>query len=67
MVYLEDAAGNVVYFADFNGSSANIPINENGYVTPIYIDNNMTLKVTTTLVSGSYGTISASALLSRVR
>jgi len=65
--YLEDAAGNKAYLCDFNGTSGAIPINEGGFVTPIYFDNKTSLKVSTTLIAGSYGTITATALLSRVR
>lgn len=65
--YLEDAAGNKSYLCDFNGTSGAIPINEGGFVTPIYFDNNAVLKVSTTLIAGSYGTITATAQLMRVR
>jgi len=65
--FLEDASGNKAYLCDFNGTSGVVPINEGGFVTPIYFDNKTALKVNTTLIAGSYGTITATALLSRVR
>jgi hypothetical protein len=65
--FLEDASGNTAYLCDFNGTASNIPINEGGFVTPIYFDNKVSLKVNTSLISGSYGTITATALISRVR
>jgi len=65
--FLEDSSGNKAYMCDFNGTSGAIPINEGGFVTPIYFDNNAVLKVSTTLIAGSYGTITATAQIMRVR
>jgi hypothetical protein len=65
--FFVDDGSNVVYFCDFNGTSDIVPINEGGFVTPIYFDSSMTLKVNTTLIAGSYGTINGAALIARVR
>jgi len=65
--FFVDDGSNVVYFCDFNGTSGVVPINEGGFVTPIYFDSSMSLKVSTTLIAGSYGTINGAALIARVR
>ena len=65
--FFVDDGSNVVYFCDFNGTADAVPINEGGFVTPIYFDSSMSLKVNTSLVAGSYGTINGAALIARVR
>ncbi len=65
--FFVDDGAEQVYFCDYNGTADLVPINEGGFVTPIYFDSSMSLKVNTTLVAGSYGTINGAALIARVR
>ena len=57
----------IAYLCDFNISSGVGPINEGGFVTPIFLDENCRLAVNGTLISGSYGSWTAEALVVRVR
>ena len=65
---IEDTVNNTIsYICDFNISSGVGPINESGYLQPIYIDENCRLIYNGTKISGSYGSYTVEALLVRVR
>lgn len=57
----------IAYLCDYNVSSAIGPINEGGFVTPIFVDENSKLIVNATRVSGTYGSYTTEALVVRVR
>ena len=57
----------IAYLCDFNINSGIGPINEGGFVTPIFLDENCKLVVNCTKISGTYGTYTADALVVRVR
>ena len=65
---IEDlVTGAVAYITDYNVSAAAGPINEPGFVSPIHIDENSSLRVNVTRTSGTYGTYEATAYVIRVR
>ena len=65
---IEDTVNTLLaYLCDFNITSGVGPINEGGFVTPIFLDENCRLFVNATLIGGSYGSYTADALVVRVR
>ena len=57
----------IAYLCDFNITSGIGPINEGGFVTPIFLDENCKLIFNATKISGSYGDYTADALVVRLR
>ena len=59
--------GTLAYITDYNVSATAGPINEPGFVSPIHLDENSSLRVNCTRVSGTYGTYEATAYVIRIR